>query len=72
MLSFKSKTGLKPPLDFFYWPYQSALFVAVLLCPCVSGLTLVLLNPDIPCFANSVDPDQLASELDLHCLPLSV
>ena len=26
------------------------------------GLTLVLLNPDIPCFANSVDPDQLASE----------
>ena len=23
-------------------------------------LTLVLLNPDIPCFANSVDPDQLA------------
>ena len=25
-------------------------------------LTLVLLNPDITCFANSVDPDQLASE----------
>ena len=25
-------------------------------------LTLVLLKPDIPCFANSVDPDQLASE----------
>ena len=25
-------------------------------------LTLVLLNPDIPCFANSVDPGQLASE----------
>ena len=25
-------------------------------------LTLVLLNPDIPCFPNSVDPDQLASE----------
>ena len=25
-------------------------------------LKLVLLNPDIPCFANSVDPDQLASE----------
>ena len=24
-------------------------------------LTLVLLNPDISCFANSVDPDQLAS-----------
>ena len=27
----------------------------------VFWLTLVLLNPDIPCFANSVDPDQLAS-----------
>ena len=26
------------------------------------ALTLVLLNPDISCFANSVDPDQLASE----------
>ena len=25
-------------------------------------LTLVLLNPDMPCLANSVDPDQLASE----------
>ena len=25
-------------------------------------LTLVLLNPDILCFANSADPDQLASE----------
>ena len=25
-------------------------------------LTLVLLNPDISCFANSVDQDQLASE----------
>ena len=24
-------------------------------------LTLVLLNPDIPCVANSVDPDHLAS-----------
>ena len=39
-------------------------------------LTLVLLNPDIPSFANSVDPDQLASkkptDLDLHCLPLSM
>ena len=36
-----------------------------------AALTLVLLNPDIPVFANSVDPDQLASEtdLDLHCLP---
>ena len=26
------------------------------------GLTLVLLSPDIPAFANSVDSDQLASE----------
>ena len=25
-------------------------------------LTLVLLNSDIPCFAKSVDPDQLAFE----------
>ena len=25
-------------------------------------LTLVLLNPDIPAFANSIDPDQLASK----------
>ena len=25
-------------------------------------LTLVLLNPDLSCFSNSVDPDQLASE----------
>ena len=24
-------------------------------------LTLVMLNPDIPCLANSVNPDQLAS-----------
>ena len=28
----------------------------------VSLLTHFLLNPDIPCLANSVDPDQLASE----------
>ena len=28
----------------------------------LSPLTLVLLNPDISCFANSVDLDQLASE----------
>ena len=31
-------------------------------CKSCVFLTLVLLNPDIPCFANSVDPDQLASE----------
>ena len=39
------------------------------------SLTLGLLNSDIPAFANSVDPDHLASEeasynLDLHCLSL--
>ena len=42
----------------------------------VSHLTLVLLNLDIPCLGNSVDPDQLASkkptDLDLHCLQLSM
>ena len=41
-----------------------------------SHLTLVLLNLDIPCLRNSVDPDQLASkkptDLDLHCLQLSM
>ena len=35
-------------------------------------LTLVLLNRIGPAFANSADPDQLASDLDLHCLSLSV
>ena len=29
---------------------------------CWKSLTLVLLNLDCPAFANSVDPDQLASE----------
>ena len=28
----------------------------------MTNFSLILLNPDIPCFANSVDPDQLASE----------
>ena len=28
----------------------------------VTALTLVLLNLDMPCFGNSVDPDQLAAE----------
>ena len=27
-----------------------------------TAVTLVLLNPDIPAFTDSVDPDQLASE----------
>ena len=29
---------------------------------CIEFLKLTLLNLDISCFANSVDPDQLASE----------
>ena len=40
--------------------------------PC--GLTLTMLSPDISCFENSVDPDQLASEKpadqDQHCFKL--
>ena len=37
-------------------------------------ITLVLLNPNITRFANSVAADQLASatDLDLHCLPISM
>ena len=35
-------------------------------------LTLLLLNTTCPVSANSVDPDQLASELDLHCLSLNM
>ena len=35
-------------------------------------LTLLLLNTTCPVIANSVDPDQLASELDLHCLSLNM
>ena len=31
-------------------------------CVILDFLTLVLLSSDIPVFANSVDPDQLASE----------
>ena len=33
-----------------------------------SSLTLLLLNTTCPALANSVDPDQLASDLDLHGL----
>ena len=39
------------------FPVHSIWVVSSYIC-----LTFVLLNPDIPCFANSVDPDQLASE----------
>ena len=35
---------------------------SVYACTNIIFLTLVLLNPDIPAFANSIDPDQLASE----------
>ena len=41
---------------------NSFLFFSLLLCINIHLLTLVLLNADIPCFANSVDPYQLASE----------
>ena len=39
---------------------------------CQSGqvLTLVLLNPDLSFFDNSVDPDQKPSDQDPHCFPL--
>ena len=44
--------------------------------PYLELITLVLLSPDMPAFANSVDPDQLASmkptDLDLHCLPFTM
>ena len=36
------------------------------------NLTLLLLNTTYPVLANSVDPDQLASDLDLHCLSLNM
>ena len=37
-------------------------------------LTLILLFTTNPTFANSIDPDQMASESDqeLHCLPFSL
>ena len=38
----------------------------------INGLTLLLLNTTCPVLANSVDPDQLASDLYLHCLSLSM
>ena len=31
-------------------------------------LTLLLLNTTCPVLANSIDPDQLASDLALHCV----
>ena len=37
-------------------------------CASKIGLTLPLLNTSYPVLANSEDPDQLASDLDLHCL----
>ena len=36
------------------------------------NLTLVLVNPKSLAFANIIDPDQLASDLDLHCFSLSM
>ena len=40
--------------------------------PLTKLLTLLLLSTTYPVLANSVDPDQLASELDLHCLSLNM
>ena len=42
-------------------------------CTCsVITLTPLLLNTLYPVLANSADPDQLASDLDLHCLSLNM
>ena len=41
---------------------DTSLFSTINFAKSQKYLTLVLLNPDIPCFANRVDPDQLASE----------
>ena len=38
----------------------------------LATITLLLLSMTYPVLANSVDPDQLASDLDLHCLPSSM
>ena len=38
----------------------------------VLNLTLLLPNTTCPVLANSLDPDQLASNLDLHCLSLNL
>ena len=38
----------------------------------VGVLTLLLLNRTCPVLANSVDPDQLATDQDLHCLSLNM
>ena len=37
-----------------------------------ADLTLVLLNPDMPCLANSVDPDQASEEANWPGPPLFV
>ena len=51
--------------------YLGLLWYCFVLCELfVQCLTLVLLNPDIPCLCNGLVPDQLASlDLVLHCLP---
>ena len=57
-------------LSIFEWPLYTGFTVQSLLANCL----LIMLNPDICCFENSVDPDQLASQKpadqDQHCFPL--
>ena len=52
-----SKLCFWEKLEIFIWSYVSG--IQLFFCLALWRLTLVLLNPDIPCFANSVDPDQL-------------
>ena len=47
-----------PPLKVYLFNDLYDILTLVML----NKLSLVLLKPDISCFANSVDPDQLASE----------
>ena len=46
--------------DYYIYPKYWDTLTSYHTCPDI--LTLVMLNPDIPAFANSVDPYQLASE----------
>ena len=50
---------------FVFYHISFALVISLLNCNKIMHmfiLTLVMLNQDLPAFANSVDPDQLASE----------
>ena len=48
-----------------------SIWTRVNICTCKIDFTLLLLNTTCPILANSVDPDQLASDLDMHCLSLN-